>query len=311
MDVRGAVGKNSSGLDELIWTDDSWAITQMLQRHLLQVGFVDKLLGTLTAHLKSLDLYDRSLIVITADHGISFQPETNRRDAAATNYYDIMAVPLLIKAPHQKKGVISDLNIETIDILPTIAEILEIDLPWPVDGQSALDSSHPERKQKIIYNNSSEMHVFEPIMDAKYKTLGRVIDVFGSGSMDALFGIGSYSGLIGKEVLKDEIKLARGLEVRLQYRDLYSNLNLDAIFIPANVMGRIVTDQNVHQPLNLAVAVNGTIRAVTEAYMENREMRFSALVPEKSFRQGANEVDIYIVQGPSMSDLSKPIANPD
>jgi len=305
MDIRGAVGKNSKGLDELLWTDNLWAITQMLQRHLLQVGFVDKLLGDLIAHLKSLDLYDRSLIVITADHGISFQPEMNRREATDTNYYDIMAVPLLIKAPHQEQGVISDRNIETIDILPTIADMLEIDLPWPVDGQSALDLSQPERKQRIIYNSSSEMHAYGPIMDEKYQTLDRIIDLFGAGSRDSLFGIGAYSGLIGKEVLEGEIKQEKGLEVLLQYSDLYSNLKPDASFIPANVMGRILANQKYKQPLNLAVAVNGTIRAVTETYMESGEIKFAALVPEKSFRQGANEVTIYLARGPDISDLSR------
>ncbi len=307
MDVRGAVGKNSKGLDELLWTDDLWAITQMLQRHLLQVGFVDKLLGDLISRLKFMDLYDPSLIVITADHGISFQPETNRRDASSTNYYDIMAVPLLIKAPRQKLGMVSDRNIETIDILPTIADVLDIDLPWTVDGQSAIALSKPERKKKIIYNNSSERHVFEPIMDAKYQTLDRIIDVFGSGSRDSLYGIGAYIGLIGQEVSKEEIKQEKGFEVLLQYRHLYSNLKLDANFIPANVMGRILADRQVNQPLNLAVAVNGTIRAVTETYLESGEIKFSALVPEKSFRPGANEVDIYFARGPGISDLSRAI----
>ena len=84
-------------------------------------------------------------------------------------------------------------------------------------------------------------------MDAKCQTLDRIIDVFSSGSRDSLFEIGPYSGLIGKEVLKEEIKQEKGFEVQLQYKDLYSNLKLDASFIPANVMGRILTDQKVNQ----------------------------------------------------------------
>jgi hypothetical protein len=111
--------------------------------------------------------------------------------------------------------------------------------------------------------------------------------------------------LIGKEVLKNEIKQEKGFEVLLQYSELYSNLKLDASFIPANVMGRLLINKKFNQPLNLAVAVNGTIRAVTETYIESGEIRFSALVPEKSFRQGANEVAIYLARGPGISDLSR------
>src|SRR5262249_8635538 len=68
MGVRGTVGVNDRGLDPQDWTDDGAAVVQAYQRHLLQVGFVDRLLGELLEHLKNVGLYDSSLIVITADH---------------------------------------------------------------------------------------------------------------------------------------------------------------------------------------------------------------------------------------------------
>jgi len=303
-EIRGAVGANNKGLPEDLWRDDPWAITQMLQRHLIQVGLADKLLGDLIARLKSLGLYDQSLIAITSDHGVSFQSGKTRRDATKKNYYDIMAIPLLIKAPHQKQGVLNDRNVEAIDVLPTIADMLGIDLPWSVDGQSAIALNQPERKNKAIYDNAAARHVFEPIMDAKYQTLDRIIDLFGSESRDTLYRIGTYNSLIGKKVGEKEIKQQTGFEVFLEYQVHYSRLKMDAKFIPANILGQVFTDRQVNRPFNLAVAVNGTIRAVTETYMQNGEIKFSALVPEESFREGANEIGIYFARGSSLSDLS-------
>lgn len=118
------------------WGEDDWLVVQGYQRHLLQVGFVDKLVGDLLTRLKAIDLYDQSLIVITADHGVSFWPNESRKGASPAHLQDILGVPLFIKAPYQREGVVSDRPVKAIDIVPTMADILGISLPWPVDGRS-------------------------------------------------------------------------------------------------------------------------------------------------------------------------------
>ena len=53
-----------------------------------------------------------------------------------------------------EKGTINDRNTEAIDLLPTIVDILEIDLAWSVDGQSMFDDSAKERQQKtLVFQN--------------------------------------------------------------------------------------------------------------------------------------------------------------
>ncbi len=301
-EIRGLVGENTKGLPDDLWTD-AWSVTQMFQRHLLQVRLVDKLLGDIAARLKSTGLYEQSLIVITADHGISFQAGTRRRGVDSKNYCDIMAIPLLIKVPRQTRGVVSDRNVETVDILPTIADILGIDLPWSVDGRSALDLNQPERENKAIYDNAGTKIVFEPSMAGKYKTLRHIIDLFGSGTDERLFNIGPYNGLIGRKVTESKISQQKSLEVFLEYQKIYANMDLGARFIPANIIGRIVSKQRATKPIHLAVAVNGTIAAVTETFIIDGEMKFSALVPEESFKEGFNEIGIFLARGPNVSDL--------
>ena len=52
---------------------DDYLTSHNEQRYLLQLGFVDRLLGRLVARLKSQGMYDDTLIVVTADHGFAWQ----------------------------------------------------------------------------------------------------------------------------------------------------------------------------------------------------------------------------------------------
>ncbi len=55
------------------WDDDEWLTLQHEQRFLLQLRYTDRLLGDLLQRLRDTGLYERSLIVVTADHGVSFR----------------------------------------------------------------------------------------------------------------------------------------------------------------------------------------------------------------------------------------------
>jgi hypothetical protein len=192
------LGPGTRGLVDSKWGDKELFVSEAFQNHLFQLGFVDRLLGELVDRLKNEGLYDRSLIIVTADHGISFRRNDERRNLTQTNYMDIMPIPLFIKVPGQRGGVVSDRNVETIDIVPTIADILNIALPWTVDGQSALDDSIPERDKKVIYTvfrgDADRRKTFGARIDAKFETLRRKICLFAGGArLDGPNGSGCTS----------------------------------------------------------------------------------------------------------------------
>lgn len=286
------------GLIDKRWGDEESFAIDAYQKHLLQVGFADTMLGKLIHRLKEEGLYDGSLIVITADHGISFRRNDYIRIITKTNYPDILPVPLFIKKPFQKEGMISDRNVETIDILPTIAHILGIPLPWEVDGQSALDASRPERKQKVMYGSGErkgERSVFEGTLDAKYHTLARKIAIFGDGTRkNGLFMQGPLKDSIGSG-MRILTKLGdKDLAVTIDQENYFSDIDPQSSFIPAEITGSIATSSPGKGPLNLVISINDTIRAITQTVsMKKGEVRFSAVVPEESFRSGLNTVKVY------------------
>ena len=282
--------------DEKHWAEDEWLVIQAYHRHLLQVEFVDRLVGKLVARLKEAGLYDKTLIVITSDHGASFSPGDSRRDATLTNYPDILLVPLIIKTPFQRRGVVSERNVEIVDILPTIADILQIDLPWPVDGHSVLDLTRPERSEKRIYVSDKGWISFDPRLPAQQASLERKLAFFGSGPVDQLFQVGPHGKLVGRETTEVGIGKLADWVVELDRKEFFRNVDLDRSVIQANITGRIRNHTDHSGPVHLAVSVNGVIRAVTRTASGTGAEDFSALVPEDSFRNGSNDVSIYRIR---------------
>jgi len=294
------------------WPDDEWAVLQAQQRYLLQLGFTDLMIGRLIARLKATGLYDRSLIVIMADHGVSFRPGDSRRRLTETNFADIMSVPLLIKSPHQRDGAISDRNVQSADVLPTIAQALQIELPWKPDGVPVLDDSvpPPDAKEIAPSYDSAERLAFDAALPQKYDNHKRMLSAFGSGSKPGgLFRIGRWAELIGRRVEELDVAEASPYRVELVNAPRYANLELDRTLLPCYIGGRVIPEPQTRLPLELAVAVNRTVRAATRTFMvESLKDTWAAMVPQEAFRAGNNEIEVFVVSptadGPKLHPMA-------
>lgn len=136
-DPLGSVSSPSAGSPD-------WYHVGREQRHLLQVQYTDRLLGEIFDTLRATGRWDESLIVVTADHGISFHsfPGREVNDVALP---DVAYVPLIIKAPGQTEGRVDDTNLMGHDLLPTLADILGVPVTHEVDGLAAGDPRIAER----------------------------------------------------------------------------------------------------------------------------------------------------------------------
>lgn len=78
---------------------------------------VDQGVGRLVEILKSAGLYDKTLIVFTADHGMAFA------GGKTTVYEGGLNVPFVVRNPYEKnRGVISNAMISHIDITPSLLD---------------------------------------------------------------------------------------------------------------------------------------------------------------------------------------------
>ncbi len=137
---------------------DQWNRAMMQQAHLFQAQFTDRMVGDVIATLKEEGRYENSVVVVTADHGVSFRTdETGEfREVDEANVNEFAYVPLLVKAPGQVEGRVDDSNLMGVDLLPTIADMAGITIPWAVDGFVAGDPAIGDRGgRKVMYDLDS------------------------------------------------------------------------------------------------------------------------------------------------------------
>jgi hypothetical protein len=286
------------GMESSYWGEEEWWVMQAYQRHLLQVKFVDNLLRKLLSHLKSIGMYDRSLIVVTADHGRSFWPKERHRNLNGAKYpEDILGVPLLIKAPFQRKGIVSDRNVQTIDIFPTLADLLKIQIPWPVDGCSAVSKSCPERNEKIAVDSRGKKTRFDAEVLRREDSLKRKLALFRSGTKNiGPLNVGPYRHIVGRRAAEFGVNNAVGAGVSLFPAPEWSKMDPDA-FSPARVTAFFYPGEKIEGAVYVAISVDGTIQAVAPALPDKeRALIVSAMLPEETVKS-SNEFQFFMVKG--------------
>jgi hypothetical protein len=270
----------------------------LIQRHFLQTGFADHELQDLWKHLKSEGLWDKSLIVVAADHGVAFPKARERRRLTRENAAEIAPVPLLIKAPGQKTGKIDDAWVSTIDILPTIFDVLNLNPRVKMDGKSAFsDEVQNTQALKILLRGSfEELDIPEAdFVRERQAIIDRNHALFGTGAdgPDRVYRIGPHQELLGKS--PEEAGL-RPLDVDFAYGADYKNVDPDSPFIPAHVAGQVQGGGDGGR--DVAVAVNGKVVGVGETFtlaVGDAGELVSVVVPPESFKRGANDVRVYLV----------------
>jgi Sulfatase len=182
------IGPDPPGLSNEHWAPDGWLTRQGYQRYLLQLGYVDRLLGRLMDRLRAEGLYDRSLIVVTADHGISFRADLNRRVIVPGNAPDIASVPLFVKKPGQGSGRVDEAAVRTIDVLPTVAEVAGVRLPPGADGRPlGRAATRDDRVRVSSYTGNPVALSFADFVRRRDAEVARRLRLFPGDGFDGVF----------------------------------------------------------------------------------------------------------------------------
>ena len=280
--------------ERLFLKSDPWLPRVLQQRHLLQVGFVDRFIGDLVDRLRAQGIYDETLIIITADHGTSFHHGRPRRSFTEGTRADVMMVPLIVKFPGQAAGLVSDQNVETVDIVPTIASVLSTTVPYDVDGRSLLDVTQPDRTHKTFIQRSATRVSLEkhgPSLDDRYVGLEQKLLDFESG----LYALGPHASLVGLELSTLEAPVSNDISIRLDDPSQFLTVDLESHTLPLLVRGAL--PNGIEERVSVAIAVNGVVVATTQSYLEHDEWVVASMIPEGALTPGANDVQVLIIDG--------------
>jgi hypothetical protein len=301
-------GHELPGHESEIWIDPVLT-DQARQRHLLQIQAMDDLIGDLLNRLERIGVMDEALLVVTADHGISFQSGEPSRAITPKTAYEIGMVPLFIKAPYQDQGIIDSRPARTIDVLPTVASQLGIELPWKVDGQSLVGESRSEVTLEVRAKAGGEVAVNDP-QEGVRAAVDRIYSTFGGDdeSLD-LFSLGGYGSIVGRPSVLLPTD-SSGLVARVDEEWRFAHVTPEFGFLPGFVRGTVNGD--VNENTHIAIALNGLVRTVVPIHDlgENRA-RFSAILPEEQFVSGFNDLDLFAVSGPENDPTVQTIESGD
>ncbi len=278
------------GLKRELWTTESWPVRHQHKRYLLQVQFVDRLIGELIDGLEARDLFDRSLIALTADHGVAFEPGRSRRfldvdDPTGRQPLDLAAVPLIIKAPFQSQAAIDATRLSLGELTPRLLELAGADpgaVPRPPDpGTLPLIGKHvasvrlptdrePWRRQRLAEQAA---------------LLGEINDPIAIGAAPELHGLR----------ISDLPHQTSEIGLRLEAAERWDNVDTARGRLPALVQGILDGPESVLDRA-AAVGLNGVIATTVLPHQaDDGEIRFTGLLPEHLLRPGLNQIDVFLV----------------
>ncbi len=296
--VRAVAAPRAPGRTEERWWNESLA-EQAWQRHLLQVGFADKLLGRFVDRLHKTGLWDKALVIVTVDEGDSFRGGDSRRDPTKTNVGDIAFIPLFVKLPGRDQGQVVERHVSSVDVLPTIASVVGTKIGWHVDGRSVLTAGSGSPRLRVGTFSTS----FATAQSLRRRARERKLALFGSGTWGPrLAATGRYRDLVGRPVgsLKVTGLISGRATVDGVGSRLLRSLPRHSQLIPSPLAGKI---SGLPAGETLAFALNGRIAAVTPVYREldTGALRFSALPAASAFVAGRNRLRAFLVSGPAQA----------
>jgi hypothetical protein len=294
------------------WTDTGYGVGR--QRHLLQVHAADRLLGQLLDRLEAAGTLDDTVVVVTADHGVAFLPGEPSRGFTETNLSELAWTPLLVKAPGQTESVVDDRHVETIDIVPTIADLVGFDAGSDVDGVPAtasgrgrgdemrlaprdLDDIEPDKGETLVEIDAETARAgFADVLAA---------DPIPAAGPDAVWRRTGHGDLFGRDVAELDVGPEAGETIAVD--GLHDLERHDPDEAPRlDVVGRTELPEGTM----VAYALNGTVAALAEGeapYGHPTLNTVLALVPPDLLVEGDNELTAYLVEGPPGDETLRPL----
>ncbi len=274
------------------WNAGEPIVDIALQRHLLEVGYTDTLLGVVMESLKRQGLWDEATVVVTADHGVAFGSGLDRRVAVPKNLGQVASVPLFVKAPGQQSAETVDAHVCTTEILPEVASLLEIDVPWEFEDC-------PDDSVTVKNSPAGEASVpFDTMIKQRDFQVGRIERVFGTGNgWGPVYRFGPNRQLIGKK--PNQLKVNRelvGVRALPDRRNTLLNYDPTAPALPGLLQRGTV--KFLQERRVIAASVNGRIEAVGYTFDDGlgRGVGYSLLLPPDSLKRGYNRVELFLVQ---------------
>lgn len=126
----------------------------------------DENVGTIVKALKENDLYDKTIILLTTDHGLSYPFEKCTLNDSG------IGVMLAMRVPNSKQKIMSfDGLISHIDVLPTLCDLISLRKPAYLEGKSfaSLFAGEDYAGDESVFSEINFHTSYEPVRSVRTK----------------------------------------------------------------------------------------------------------------------------------------------
>ena len=271
------------------------------QSMLRQYVATDTLLLEFINKLKASPNWENTMVVVTADHGITFVPGESYRDKINTNnpgtLEDIYRVPLFIKYPQQNKSAISDCPASSIDILATIIATNAVKSGWTTDGVN-LRRTCPQRTSRRIqwpYSTSQISTDFTAVLE-RVRYYDKWIDA--NGDVDDIYRVELSGRLLGRKAPSSapaNVSVTWSLNGAVGYQNIGTGRLAP---VPTRASGTLQTQSNLCARCEGLIAVNGRFVGVLPELAgmtpEVGPLPFSSSLMSRYMSPGKNLVELWV-----------------
>ncbi|HEY8058848.1 MAG TPA: sulfatase-like hydrolase/transferase, partial [Acidimicrobiales bacterium] len=282
------------------WTD-AWPAELTRFRLELQAQYTDALVGRTIDRMQETGLWDDALFVLVADHGGAFVVGEPGRALGEDNAFEVMWTPLFIRDPDLAHGV-DETDVEATDLLPTMADLLDVDLPYEVAGASAVsapDTSGTKRYQRLQNAFQVEPDALLDIDTAS--NYARLLDdhwpvVEVDDPVAGFYRRYPLGGFYGQAVTDLTVGEPAGTATLDQSDAPEAG---DDGPLPAYLGGEIDVDGAGDETWVVA-AVDGVVQGFSPLFpMVDTESAYSVLLSQEAASGGSHQVDLYVTDGPA------------
>ena len=121
----------------------------MISQYDGEMAYCDSEVGRLLEFLSDNGLFDKTIIIVTADHRENLMEHGNYM--GHRGLYDcITRIPLIIRFPNKEYKEVIDSFAQHIDITPTILAMIDAKIPSAVNGISLINVIENKKKVKEV-----------------------------------------------------------------------------------------------------------------------------------------------------------------
>lgn len=283
--------------DAEVWRNE-FAASQSRVRHLQKLQYTDLLLGRLLDRLEQDGVWDETMVVVVADHGISFAAGQAPRFVSPDNESQTMWTPLFVKDAGQSRGVTTDRPVQSVDLLPLIADGLGVDIPFETDGVVPTETSDPVGRFYVDVEGE-RVRLDDP---SGFEEMLGMPPGRSDATPLALWKSGPLGALVGEPIDRLVVSTVGvdGSWASVTGLDRYDDVDREAQSVPIHVPGQVSNggseDFTADDGDVAVVVLNGRIAGWSElTALYGVSGRFRVTMPPELLVNGQNRLEVGVV----------------